>query len=184
MLRFISAKQFGILLRKSQDQNFIFKISRPLYSLDFKATSVSDITIPPDFANASYIKNYLRDTCYMQEKTGTTPSDLIISLHSQVFKYDYDETEEVSLKVSCQITVEDFQSILPDQSRNHRGENVMNGIWTFHTVFFWEANVKISIKINTETQTHRSQVFRTCSYSLKHPHLGAGEIKERAMLRR
>lgn len=142
---FISAKQFGILLRKSQDQNFIFKISRPLYSLDFKATSVSDITIPPDFANASYIKNYLRDTCYMQEKTGTTPSDLIISLHSQVFKYDYDETEETSLKVSCQITVKGLsidpprskQEIIEYEKRYERNMDIPYGL------FFWEANVKI-----------------------------------------
>ncbi len=142
---FISAKQFGILLRKSQDQNFIFKISRPLYTLDFKTTSVSDITIPSDFANASYIKNYLRDSCYMQEKTGTTPSDLIINLHSQVFKYDYDETEETSLKVSCQITVKGLsidpprskQEIIEYEKRYERNIDIPYGL------FFWEANIKI-----------------------------------------
>lgn len=142
---FISAKQFGILLRKSQDQNFIFKISRPLYTLDFKATSVSHITIPPDFANASYIKTYLKDSCYLQETTGTTPSDLIISLHSQVFKYDYDETEETSLKVSCQITVKGLsidpprskQEIIEYEKRYEQNIDIPYGL------FFWEANVKI-----------------------------------------
>jgi hypothetical protein len=142
---FISAKQFGILLRKSQDQNFIFKISRPLYTLDFKTTSVSHINIPPDFANASYIKNFLKDSCYLQETTGMTPSDLIISLHSQVFKYDYDETEETSLKVSCQITVKGLsidpprskQEIIEYEKRYEQNIDIPYGL------FFWEANVKI-----------------------------------------
>lgn len=142
---FISAKHFGILLRKSQDQNFIFKISRPLYTLDFKTTSVSHITIPPDFANASYIKTYLKDSCYLQENSGATPSDLIIGLHSQVFKYDYDETEETSLKVSCQITVKGLsidpprtkQEIIVFEKRYEQNIDIPYGL------FFWEANVKI-----------------------------------------
>jgi hypothetical protein len=142
---FISAKNFGILLRKSQDQNFIFKISRPQYTLDFKTTSVSHVTIPPDFANASYIKTFLRDSCYLQETTGATPSDLIINLHSQVFKYDYDETEETSLKVSCQITVKGLsidpprskQEIIEYEKRYEQNTDVPYGL------FFWEANGKI-----------------------------------------
>ncbi len=152
---FISAKQFGILLRKSQDQNFIFKISRPLYTLNFKTTSVSHITIPPDFANASYIKTYLKDSCYMQETTGGTPSDLIISLHSQVFKYDYDETEETSLKVSCQITVKGLsidpprskQEIIEYEKRYEQNIDIPYGL------FFWEANVKIREALKSTIET-------------------------------
>ncbi|HEX3019088.1 MAG TPA: hypothetical protein VHP36_02250 [Chitinispirillaceae bacterium] len=142
---FVSAKNFGLFLRKSQDQNFIFKISRPLYTLDFKTTSVSQITIPPDFANASYIKTFLKDSCYMQESSGTTPSDLIISMHSQVFKYDYDETEETSLKVSCQITVKGLsidpprtkQDIIVFEKRYEQNVDIPYGL------YFWEANTKL-----------------------------------------
>lgn len=142
---FISAKQFGLHLRKSQDQNFIFKVTRPIYSLEFKNTSVSQITIPPDFANASYIKKFLKDSCYMQEVSSGTPSDLIIELHSQVFKYDYDATEETSLKVTCQITVKGL-SIDPPRSKQEIitfEKKYEQNIDIPYGLFFWEANVKM-----------------------------------------
>lgn len=142
---FISAKDFGIILKKGQDQNFIFKIARPNYTMDFKTSSVSQITIPPDFVNASYIKTFLKDSCYLQEVSGTTPSDLIISLQSQVSKYDYDETEETSLKVSCQIKIKGLsidpprskEEIIVFEKRYEQSTDIPYGL------FFWEANVKI-----------------------------------------
>lgn len=152
---FMGAKDFGINLRKSQDQNFIFKISRPLYSLQFKTTSVSQITIPQDFANASYIKKFLKDSCYLQEVTGITPSDLMIDLQSQIFKYDYDETEESSLKVSCQIIVKGLsidpprsrQEIIVYEKRYDQSTDIPYGL------FFWEANIKIRDALKTTIES-------------------------------
>lgn len=143
----ISPKLLGINLNNSQTQSFIFKIARPTYSLNFTATSVSTITLPPDFANPTHVKKFLQDSCFLQE--GTTTVDLAIAVKTQVSSYTYDETEEIGIKVVSQITVEGLSLKPPKttaremtfEKRYERFTNIPYGL------FFWEANGQLRAAI-------------------------------------
>lgn len=144
---FISPKLLGINLNNSQTQSFIFKITRPTYSLNFTATSVSAITLPPDFASPLHVKKFLQDSCYLQE--GTAAVDLAITVKSQVSSYTYDETEEIGIKVVSQITVEGLSLKPPKtttremtfEKRYERYTDIPYGL------FFWEANGQLRTAI-------------------------------------
>ena len=72
-----------------------------------------------------------------------------------MFKYDYDETEETSLKVSCQITVKGLsidpprskQEIIEYEKRYEQNIDIPYGL------FFWEANVKIREALKSTIET-------------------------------
>ena len=142
---FIRAKDFGLQLRKSQNQSFIFKITRPVYSLQYRVSSVSTITVPPEYATDTYMKKYFRDSCYLQEASGTMQPDLLINVISQISTYNYDATEEVSLKASCQIIIE-APNLNPPRKKeieNVYEKRYERSLKLPYGLFFWEANVKL-----------------------------------------
>ncbi len=142
---FLDPMHFGIKLNKNQVQTFIFKIARPVYSLDFKATSVSNITLPPDFADAAHVKKYLQDSCYLQEKGKRGPIDLDITIKTQVSSYTYDETEEIGIKVTSQITVNGLLLQPPKTKRNQMIFEKRYGRYLTppYGLYFWEADGKL-----------------------------------------
>jgi hypothetical protein len=142
---FIDPADLGIKLNKSQVQSFIFKITRPVYSLDYQATSVSNIKMPPDFAKAGHVKKFLHDSCFLQEKSGGQPLDLDISIKAQVSSYTYDATEEIGVKMTAQVTV---KGLLLQPPRTKTNQLVIEKRYgRYLTVpygrYFWEVNGKL-----------------------------------------
>jgi len=147
---FVNPSHFGLKLNNSQVQTFIFKVSKSIYTLDFKASSVSDITLPPDFANAQHIKKYLQDSCYLQEGTGAG-TDLSITITTQVSSYTYDATEEVGIKVTSQIIV---NGLLLTPQRTNKQDFVFEKRYGRYLtppygLYFWEATGKLREAIKT-----------------------------------
>ncbi|MBN1576741.1 MAG: hypothetical protein JW913_09330 [Chitinispirillaceae bacterium] len=142
---FLDPAWLGITLNKGQVQSFIFKIEKPAYSLDYKATSVSNITLPPEFANASHVKKYLEDSCYLQEKTGSKSVDLVITVKAQVSSYTYDETEEIGIKVTAQIIVNGRLLHPPKTNKKNLVFEKRYGRYLTppYGLYFWEASGKL-----------------------------------------
>lgn len=143
---FIDPADLGIKQTRNQVQSFIFKVSRPVYVLDYKATSVSTITLPPEFANVTHVKKYLEDSCYLQEKTSASgPTDLDITVKAQVSSYTYDETEEIGIKVTAQVMV---KGLLQQPAKTNTNELVFEKRYGRYLtppygLYFWEANSKL-----------------------------------------
>ena len=146
---FISTRHFG--LKNSPEQTFIFKLSRPSFTLEYKATSVSKLTLPADFTSDVHIKKFLKDSCYMQEATGGQNPDLAIFVQSQVSSYTYDNTEEVELKASSQITVKGLKLNPPrtEQEQVTFVKRYEQKIKLPYGLFLWEANTKLRQAIKT-----------------------------------
>ncbi|MBN1309127.1 MAG: hypothetical protein JXA18_14480 [Chitinispirillaceae bacterium] len=142
---FLDPTLFGITLKSGQVQSFIFKIEKSLYSLDYQATSVSNITLPPEFANASHVKKFLEDSCYLQEKAGDGPVDLAIRVKTQVSSYTYDETEEIGIKVTTRIVVNGLLLHPPKTNKNLLVFEKRYGRYHIppYGLYFWEASGKL-----------------------------------------
>ena len=141
---FVNPTHFGIKLN-GQVQTFIFKISKPVYTLEYSATSASNITMPPEFSNAAHVKKFLQDSCYLQEGGAGTKIDLAITINTQVSSYTYDETEELGIKVTSQITV---KGLLLDPQRTNTQQFVFEKRYGRYLtppygLYFWEANGKL-----------------------------------------
>jgi hypothetical protein len=147
----IKAKYFGLNLKNSQEQTFIIKINRSLYSLDYRASSVGNIKLPPDFAANTHIVKFLRDSCYMQEAGKENPSDLRVTIQTQVSDYNYDETEETGIKTSINVVIEDLtmnppvkkESTMTFEKKYEQHVSIPYGL------YFWEASGKVREAIKT-----------------------------------
>ncbi|MCX7726021.1 MAG: hypothetical protein N2053_04145 [Chitinispirillaceae bacterium] len=141
----VKAEDVGISLNNKQVQSYIFKIIKPVYTLDYQATTVSDITLPEDFVKSSHVKKFLNDSCFLVEKRGSEPVDLDIKIKVQVSSYAYDETEEVSIKTAAQIIV---NGLLLQPQRTNTNEIIFEKKYNRYVtppygLYFWEANGKI-----------------------------------------
>ncbi|NLG18324.1 MAG: hypothetical protein GX556_13410 [Fibrobacter sp.] len=141
---FVTEKDLKLRLKNSWDQTFIFKLSRPFYTLEYKASSVSNITLPPDFAGDSHLKKFLQDSCSMQI-AANTPADLAIFIQNQVSSYNYSETEEVGIKITAQITVKglSLDPVRTEQETLEYEKRYDISIDIPYGLFFWEANQKL-----------------------------------------
>lgn len=142
---FVKAQDFGIILRSSQDQTFIFKVTRSIYTLDYNAFSVSNINIPSEYSSDSYIRKFLKDSCYMQKSSGNVPPDLVITIKSQVSKYDYDETEKTGIKFSNQFIIKGLSTNPP---KTVKEQTVFEKLYEQNItipfgLLFWEANAHL-----------------------------------------
>jgi hypothetical protein len=147
----IEAKKFGINLKNSQEQTFIIKVNRSLYTLDYKASSVGNIKLPPDFAANNAVVKFLRDSCYMQEAGTASPSDVKITIQAQVSDYEYDETEDTGIKTSINVIIDGLTMNPPAkkeytlifEKKYEQKTSIPYGL------YFWEANTKIREAIKT-----------------------------------
>ena len=142
---FLNPADFGIQLRKSQVQAFIFKIIKPVYTLQYKAAAVNNIDLPPEFADVARVKKFLRDSCFLKEKSGSEKTDLEITINTQVSSYTYDETEEIAITVSSQIIV---NGLLLTPPRTNKSQMKFEKRYDAYTtppygLYFWEANGKL-----------------------------------------
>lgn len=139
---FLNPKDFGVKFNNSQVQNFIFKIASPVYQLKYQAASVSNITLPPEFADEARVRKFLRDSCFLTEKNAAAKVDLDISLKTQISSYTFDETEEISVKVSSEIIVNGLLLNPPRKKENHMVFEKRYGRYQEipYGLYFWEAN--------------------------------------------
>jgi hypothetical protein len=139
---FINPEDFGIKFNHSQVQSFIFKIISPVYKLKYQAQSVSNITLPPEFADEARVRKFLRDSCFLKEKSDGAPVDLDISIKTQVSSYTFDETEEISIKVSSEIIVNGLLLKPPRKKVNEMVFEKRYGRYQEipYGLYFWEAN--------------------------------------------
>ena len=87
----------------------------------------------------------------MQAVKSGTQADLAIFVQNQVSNYNYDETEEVGVKLTAQITVKGLtleppkteQEQLIYEKRYENRNDIPYGL------FFWEANQKLREAIKT-----------------------------------
>lgn len=142
---FIDPVDLGIRLDKGQVQSCIFKLIKTVYTLDYKASAVNTITLPPDFASPIHVNKFLRDSCFLKERTGGEPVDLAITIQTQVASYTYDETEEIGIKVTSQIKVNGLLLKPPREKTNTVVfEKRYNRYLKLpYGLYFWEANGKI-----------------------------------------
>ncbi len=142
--RFLDPAKLGLRLDKGQVQSFIFKITPPVYTLDYKASSVSTITMPPEFANDSHVKKFLRDSCFLKERKGSEPVDLAIEIKAQVSSYTYDETEEIGIKFTAEIIVNGLLLNPPKTNKKTLEFEKRYGRYLTppYGLYFWEANGK------------------------------------------
>lgn len=147
----IDAKRFGIDLKNSQEQTFIIKVNRSMYTLDYKASSVGNIKLPPDFAANTAVVKFLKDSCYMQEAGRDSPSDIKITIQTQVSDYEYDETEDTGIKTSINVVVEGL-TMNPPVKKEHTlvfEKKYEQKTSIPYGLYFWEANTKIREAIKT-----------------------------------
>jgi hypothetical protein len=147
----IDAKRFGIDLKNSQEQTFIIKVNRSLYTLDYKASSVGKIKLPPDFVANTAVVKFLRDSCYMQEAGTASPADIKISIQAQVSDYEYDETEETGIKTSINVVV-DGLTMNPPVKKEYTlvyEKKYEQQTSIPYPIYFWEANTKLREAIKT-----------------------------------
>jgi len=142
---FIDPSDLRIKLNGNQVQSFIFKITPPIYTLDYKATSVSAITLPPEFANEAHVRSFLRDSCFLKERTSSDQVEMAITIKAQVSTYSYDETEETGVKLTALIIVD---GKLLNPPKTNKKEMVFEKRYaSHHTIpyglYFWEANGKL-----------------------------------------
>lgn len=142
---FLDPVQFGVKLDKGQVQSFIFKIISPVYTLDYKAVSVSNITMPPDFADDAHVKAFLRDSCFLKEKNADGPADLAIAIKAQLSSYTYDATEETGIKVTAEIIVNGLLFQPPKTNKKVLVFEKRYGRYLTppYGLYFWEANGKL-----------------------------------------
>lgn len=142
---FIDPSDLRIKLNGNQVQSFIFKITPPIYTLDYKATSVSAIKLPPEFANEAHVRSFLRDSCFLKEKTISDPVEMAITIKAQVSTYSYDETEETGVKLTALIIVD---GKLLNPPKTNKKEIVFEKRYASHLtlpygLYFWEASGKL-----------------------------------------
>ena len=148
---FLDPVQFGIKIDKGQVQTLIFKIVSPIYSLDYKATSVSNITMPPDFADDAHVKTFLKDSCFLKEKSAGESVDLAITIKAQVSSYTYDATEEIGIKVTAEVIVNGLLFQPPKTNKDVLVFEKRYGRYLTppYGLYFWEANGKLREAIKT-----------------------------------
>ncbi len=141
---FINPADLGIRLEKGQIQSCIFKLVKTVYTLDYNAASVNNITMPPEFASPVHVKKFLDDSCFLQEAAAGEPVDLAITIQTQVSSYSYDATEEIGIKVTAQISVKGLLLEPPREKTNTMVfEKRYNQFLTPpYGLYFWEANGK------------------------------------------
>lgn len=142
---FIDAKSLGLTLSDETDQTLMFNIIKPVYSLDYKAYSVSELTIPSVFSLNNFIHNFLTDSCSLQQSNGNVSPDIAITINCQVSKYTYDDLEQTHMKVETNIKVKDLN---PNGVQAELTELCHEQYYDYNItipigLFFWESSTQL-----------------------------------------
>ncbi len=99
------AEDFDLTLSNTCDQTLIFNIVKPTFTLDYSATSVSQIEVPLDFSSKTVMQQFLRDSCSLQPSIGDVNPEITVNIQCQVSSYAHDDQEKTQLKAEAQITI-------------------------------------------------------------------------------
>lgn len=110
---FISPKDIRIQLKDGQVQTFMFKVTQPTYSLEYKVSSDSTVKLPADFNNSTTLKKYLRDSCFLTETKNGLPPDFLITIQSVISNAAADITDERGLKMDAEVTIKGLSLATP-----------------------------------------------------------------------
>jgi hypothetical protein len=101
----ITPKEMKIQLKDGQVQTFMFKVTRPSYSLNYKVSSDASVKLPAEFNSDAPLKKYLKDSCFLADVQPGLPPDFMITVETMITNTATDITEEVGLKMNAEITV-------------------------------------------------------------------------------
>ncbi len=88
------------------DHMLMFKISAPLCAIHYAVNAVSDLAIPPDFATASNLEKFLRDSCNMRIAGPSDLYDLVFDVTVQISRYEHDASSETRCKTEGSIMIQ------------------------------------------------------------------------------
>ncbi|MFP4012873.1 MAG: hypothetical protein ACLFVQ_02205 [Chitinispirillaceae bacterium] len=142
----ISLEDLGLQMNKGQNLSFIYKVTTPTYTLDYRAASPkNEVKLPDNFLADSHIRKYLKDSCNLKPApTGTTP-DLTIRINAEISKPEYPQTGEASMMLLSRIDIsggdlEGSEEMIYEK-RHEKGVDIPLGL------FIWEASGKLRSKI-------------------------------------
>lgn len=101
----ITPKDMKIQLKDGQIQTFMFKVTPPTYSLNYKVSSDASVKLPTEFNSDAHLKKYLKDSCFLVEVKSGLPPDFMITVESVITNTSTDITEEIGLKMKAEITI-------------------------------------------------------------------------------
>lgn len=141
----LTTASFGLKSTENIDQTLICNIIQPIFTLDYTATPVNDVTIPPVFSDQSKVIKFFTDSLHLKTHTGSQQPDLAFKLNCQISSYTSDEKEETQMKVEVKAVVQDLETkgrvvekvaVLNDKKydSNHK---IPIGL------FFWESSVAL-----------------------------------------
>jgi hypothetical protein len=101
----ITPRDMKIQLKDGQIQTFMFKVSRPSFTLNYKVSSDPSVKLPTEFNSDAPLKKYLRDSCFLADAQTGLPPDFMITVESIITSTATDITEENGLKMNAEITI-------------------------------------------------------------------------------
>jgi hypothetical protein len=137
---FFTFKEMGLRLSRDPEQTLMFKLTRPTFSLKYRAGKVNNLDIPADFADRAYLTSFIRDSCHFEPAPEGTVPDVVFDIACQVSSYTYDRTEETVLKAEALIRISEKNNSSPrtlEHTATHKkayewGTDIPRGL------FFWE----------------------------------------------
>lgn len=102
-------KSFGLKLTEKSDQTLIFNIIKPVYSLDYKATSVNQMEIPAVFSDIRTMHKFLTHSCFLQPAGRDKKADISFNIQCQVSNYTHDEKEQAQIKVESKVIINELK---------------------------------------------------------------------------
>ncbi|MFP4163240.1 MAG: hypothetical protein ACLFQB_04825 [Chitinispirillaceae bacterium] len=142
----ISLEDLGLDMNRGQNLSFIYKVSTPTYSLEYKTSShKEEVKMPEKFISDSHIRRFLRDSCNLKPAPSGTAPDLQIRINAEVSRPEYPESGEASLMLLSRIDITGMglkgSGDLQYEKRHEKGADISLG------VFFWEASKSLRSKI-------------------------------------
>jgi len=137
---YFSFEEMDLGLTKSYSQTLMFKVTRPTFALQYRANAVSDVVIPRDISEPTYLVKFLRDSCHMDQAPAGSEADIALDVLCQVSSYEHDVSEKHVMKSEMRVTIEEKRS--PRHSTVMRSEtyeeSYRTGIEVPAGQFFWQ----------------------------------------------
>lgn len=136
------AKSFGLKLNENVDQTLIFNIIKPVFSLEYTASSVNQTKIPSVFSDKTQIQKFLTDSLHLQPATGKQAPDIAININCQISSYTYDEREQTQMKVETKTVIRELE---PNGSTVEKVEVINDKYYDVNHeipigLFFWQSS--------------------------------------------
>jgi hypothetical protein len=141
-LGFFSLADLGLGLARAPEVSLMYKIVRPTFALNYKASALGDMVIPRDFSQPEFLAKFLRDSCFLDPAPpGANSPDLILGVVCQASSYYHDATESQVYRTEMQVEVEEKNG--PRHARTQRSDmyekSSKAGMEASTGIYFWEA---------------------------------------------